>query len=100
MSAPVSVSEGAPDLAATEQVADELVASFDKPTDALAAVLLAADRGYDFEQIAATDGVLQADGQIVDADGGQLLPRYEPSELCSTTGPVCRVSARRRSCTP
>jgi hypothetical protein len=66
-----------------EPVVDELVSVLGDEEAALAAVVMAGDRGYGVAQIvpAAWEGALQPDGVIVNADGSVAAPEYEPTSL-------------------
>jgi len=69
--------------AAVEVSADALISTMGDERTALAAVLLAGDRGYGVDQIvpAGVEGRLQPGGLIMSADGTPLTPDYLPSEI-------------------
>ena len=69
--------------AAVEVSADALISTMGDEQTALAAVLLAGDRGYGVDQIvsAGVEGRLQPGGLIMSADGTPLTPDYQPSEI-------------------
>lgn len=73
----------AADVAGAALVAHGLVATFGDEPAALAAVLLAADDGYDVAQIirAGATSALHTDGQVTAPDGSAVAPRYEPSRI-------------------